>query len=241
MLNQRYRGFPQFYTNVMRNWMYKALPGGDSAYQYNETETYCSEKNKVGCDKYVSGEWMTFYYEQHIAKWGEAKSTIKAYWAREGKPLKQYIHLTDWKFSQDKPGTDNAFRTVWIGPFSVDRTSGKNYPAAETWYDEFIISSQPIADPNKATTGIHHPIAETGFDFAVQSNRLNSSITFSLKNPKGNTDVFVHDMWGRKVLGISKARGNTLEWRPSSPKDGVYLVQIRTGNQSVSKKISLLK
>lgn len=221
MLNEKYRGFPQFYTNVMRNWMYKTLPGGDVAYQFNETEAYCTEKDKSRCDKYQPGEWMTFYYEQHIGKWGQANSTIKAYWAREGQPLKQYVHIKDWKFSQDKPGTTNAFRTVWIGPFSVDRTAGQNYPAAETWYDEFIVSTQPIADPNK--------------------DRTTSTAPLSIQGIARYADVSVHDMRGAKVRSFSRIRSGILDWDASGLDNGVYLIKVHSGNRSVTRMLSILK
>jgi hypothetical protein len=242
MLNQRYRGFPQFYTNVMRNWMYKALPGGDSAYQYNETETYCTEKNKAGCDKYTPDEWMTFYYEQHIAKWGEAKSTIKAYWAREGKPLKQYIHLTDWKFSQDKPGTDNAFRTVWIGPFSVDRTAGKNLPAAETWYDEFIISTEPIADPNKAAvTGISGHDEGHSKNLTLHTKQMGDRLLISLDFSNRISQLEVTDFQGKTILKQTQAGADVVAWNTAGLPKGLYLIRAQSGSQHVTQKWSILK
>lgn len=223
MLNEKYRGFPAFYTNVMRNWMYRNLPGGDVAYQFDDKDAYCTEKDMSRCDKYHPDEWMTFYYEQHIGKWGQPNSIIKAYWAREGRPLKQYVHITDWTFRQDRPGAENAFRTVWIGPFSVDRTAGNNLPAAETWYDEFIVSTRPIADPNRGpSTILRLPGADNGLKQDTRSRPTAPFVALTFRNIRPGPGISLHDMQGRRLNPLAGVPGRNrnlalIAIRPAGP------------------------
>ncbi len=240
MLNWEYRGFPQFYTNVMQNWFYKDLGGGDVAWQYNEEEIICTESDPSTCDKYLPDEWMTFSYEMHIGDWGEPNSVIKAAWAPEGKPLKTYVYLDDWEFNQDTPGPDNAFRTAWIGPFSVDRTAGGN-PDAETWYDEFIISTEPIADPNESPVTHVRAMDRAEGKLNIQLSSLNNLVNISWLEIRGSVDVSIYSSQGKRLTRFTGNQPGKVVWDASDQSSGVYLVELNSGYQTYRKKFSLIR
>jgi hypothetical protein len=92
------------------------------------------------CIGYFPNEWMTF--QEHIVlgnlvngEW-QGHFTLKV--ARQGQDGVVAIDLP-WNFTST--GTDK-FGKVFLLPFDTNKTGG---PATSTWYDDLIISTQPIA------------------------------------------------------------------------------------------------
>jgi hypothetical protein len=94
--------------------------------------------------------WITFSY--HI-KLGPLDSSgnfpgtlVEAWVATEGQPYKKWIDLPNFYFVGNGPGA--PFNHLELYPYMTykDATQG-GYPTAHVWYDELIVSTQPIAAP----------------------------------------------------------------------------------------------
>lgn len=238
MLNQGYRGFPVIAAAMGRQQMQKRVNGA-TALMWNESGVICSQSNLTGCLKYHPNEWMTFYYEQHIGNWDQPNSTVKAYMAREGQPLQQFIHFDkEWQFNLDDE--TSAYRRIWLGPFSNGREANGNYPAAATWFDELIISTQPIADPFPGGTGVQNPIPGKS-RLGVHTDSFDARVRISFPNPGLHAEVWIHDMQGRQVKAFSGVRDHAVEWNAAERGNGVYLVRVMAGDRTFTQKVSILK
>jgi hypothetical protein len=144
------RGFPQMYTACGARGLEVTRPDGDVQLEQGEYNCFYRNQNPRDCAMYRPNEWMTFYYEVHIGKWDQPSSTIKAWVAYEGQPLRQFINLSKFVISNDSPGT-KAFRQIDLLPYQTDKDPGANHPTAYTWYDDLIISAEPIPAPNGST------------------------------------------------------------------------------------------
>jgi hypothetical protein len=165
--NGAYRGFPQMYTacgqglieytsqnqGVILEYTQPYPPGspGTSGVDY-----YCQYNLLSGprtnnrCAWYNSNEWMTFYYEITIGNWGQPNSIIRGYVGFEGQPLKAFINRTGYTINQD--ASDYFFNYLTLLPYDTGK-DGRQHPTAYTWYDELIISTQPIAAPGQPSSG----------------------------------------------------------------------------------------
>ena len=170
MLNQDFSGFPILYSACGGTYLRKTQSGSNYILMWNKDGTICTSQNKAGCLRYKPDQWMTFYYEQKIGTWGQPNSVVKVSMAEENQPLKTFIDFSDFTFKSDK--ATSAYRDIWIGPYSLGRTANTAYPTARTWFDEFIISKEPIADPFLGSTGVRDP----GFGTTGNSGGLNRSI-----------------------------------------------------------------
>jgi hypothetical protein len=144
------RGFPQMYTACGARGLEITRPDGDVQLEQGDYNCFYRNQNPRDCAMYRPNEWMTFYYEVHIGKWNQASSAVKAWVAYEGKPLKEFIDISELTISNDSPGT-KAFRQIDLLPYQTDKDSTIVHPTAYTWYDDLIISTQPIPAPNGPT------------------------------------------------------------------------------------------
>ena len=238
MLNQGYRGFPVIAAAMGRQQMQKRV-NGSTALMWNAEGVICSQSDMTRCLKYHPNEWMTFYYEQHIGNWDQPNSTVKAYMAREGQPLQQFIHFDkEWQFNKDEE--TSAYRRIWLGPFSNGRTANGNYPAASTWFDELIISTQPIPDPFQAGTGVRNPVHGNS-GLGVRINPIDARVRISFPNPDRHAKVWIQDMQGGTVKTFSGVKDQTVEWDAAGMGNGVYLFQVSAGNRRFVQKASILR
>lgn len=240
MLNLKYVGYPNFYTAMGASYFEKKLSGGDVTRQWHGDTVICTEKDKSKCMKYQPDQWMTFYYEQHIGTWGQPNSTVKAWWGAENKPLTQFIDISDYTFKSES--ANSAYRTIWIGPYSLGR-SGSGFAQASTWFDEFIISKEPIKAPlANAPTRLHAFDADAHDDgLEVLSNPFESSMTLSFPNADHDAAVSVYDMRGGLVKDLGRAKTGRIEWRTDGLGNGLYLIKVDTHAESLSRKVSVLR
>jgi hypothetical protein len=236
MLNLHYAGYPSFYTAMGASYFEKKLAGGDVTRQWHGDTVICTEKDKSKCMKYQPDQWMTFYYEQRIGTWGQPNSTVKVWWGAENKPLTQFIDISDYVFKSASAGS--AYRTIWIGPYSLGR-SGSGFAQASTWFDEFIISKEPIKAPlANAPTGLNAPEAHAHqHDLDVQSHPFHASMTLSFPNPDRDARVSVHGMRGGLVRDLGRAETGRIEWKTHGLDKGLYLIKVNTRKGSFSRKV----
>ena len=137
------RGFPQLYTACGGEPFYVDLGNGDFLLQQADYPCHYQNMNSTDCSFYRSNEWMTFYYEFEIGAWGTPTSNIRAYVAYEGEPLLQYIDFQNYTLNfQDGPS--DSYNRVQITPYNTSKDSSQSHATAFTWYDELVVSTQPI-------------------------------------------------------------------------------------------------
>jgi hypothetical protein len=98
------------------------------------------------CFTYPVNKWITEYWHVHIGTWGSSNHLFEAWVAVDGKPYRKFIHQANFG-----PFGDGADHTVKIGGmqllFYVSGGVASGNPATHVWYDELIISTQPIPAP----------------------------------------------------------------------------------------------
>jgi hypothetical protein len=150
------------YTNCGSMHMYSTLDGtshtestplllqqGDYKCQYGQTSS-------ATCFYFPSNEWLTFYWKITIGTWDTANSTVEAWVAREGQPYKQFIRVPKMRLSCNtdpcsaSPGRDQGYNNITLTPYmtGLSSNSGRSGVTAYTWFDELIVSTQPIPAPN---------------------------------------------------------------------------------------------
>jgi hypothetical protein len=102
--------------------------------------------NGTGCFIRPANKWVTFYYKIHVGTWGSANSTVDAWVAVDGGPYKQWIRVPNMTLTNDYPTQDNNYSRVMLTPYMTGKGAG-GPSIAHTWYDELIVSTQPIAAP----------------------------------------------------------------------------------------------
>jgi hypothetical protein len=127
------------------------LGNGDYLLQQGDYNCHYQDQNPTDCSYYRANQWMTFYYEVKIGNWGQANSSIKAWVAYEGGPLKQFINVVNYRLDFNDSSSD-VYNTVTLLPYNTAKPSNVNHPTAYIWYDELIVSKQPIPAPNAPTT-----------------------------------------------------------------------------------------
>jgi hypothetical protein len=150
------------WTQVMNSWyaniatMYthcgQSAPGqygGDQMY-FQEGDYTCKYGADYaaapGCFKYPADEWVTFTYQATVGKWGEPNTHLQAWVARAGQPDKQWIN--DSRFTLQADGASVVgFDSVYLTTYMTAKKADADHPTAYAWYDELIVSTQPIAVP----------------------------------------------------------------------------------------------
>jgi hypothetical protein len=100
------------------------------------------------CFNYPANTWMTFYYIVHVGDWGQPNSTVQSWVGVPGQPMKQWINTTGLVLNcNDSPCGTDSYNSVDLLNYMTGKDPTVNHPTAYTWYDELIVSSQPIAAP----------------------------------------------------------------------------------------------
>jgi hypothetical protein len=117
--------------------------------------------------RYYPDEWMTFQLHVKIGTWYKndglyhGDSTIQLWVAREHQPSKLMVELSPEPatlFGMQIPGTgtgydlansnpDAKYGKLWLLPYNTNKDPSASHPTAYTWYDELIISTKRIPDP----------------------------------------------------------------------------------------------
>jgi len=100
------------------------------------------------CFNYPANTWMTFYYKVHVGDWGQPNSTVESWVGLPGQPMKQWINTTGLQLDcNSSPCGSDSYNSVDLLNYMTGKDPTVNHATAFTWYDELIISSQPIAAP----------------------------------------------------------------------------------------------
>jgi hypothetical protein len=101
------------------------------------------------CAAYQPNNWMTFYCHVHVGTFGANNSVTACWVAYEGQPMNQYINMPAMIYDKNSQASDK-FQTIEFTNYD-SRASGSKNEAAATWYDSFILSTEPIPAPNGPT------------------------------------------------------------------------------------------
>jgi hypothetical protein len=147
-VNYYSNGFPIMYSDCGQVSLY--TNGGNPPTKLEQGDFNCwyGQYNKKDCFFYPAEQWVTFYYQVSIGHWGKPDSTINAWVALDGQTYKQWIQMS--KFTLKNPHPGNDYDTVTLLPYMTGKDGSIDHPTAYTWYDELIVSQQPIAPPTAA-------------------------------------------------------------------------------------------
>jgi hypothetical protein len=100
---------------------------------------------KGKCFKIAPNTWYTLYFKVHVGTWGQANSSLEAWFAPQGEGMKKFISVLSYTLRQDR-GAD-GFDALTLTQFMTGKRASVDHPTAHVWYDELIVSAQPIAAP----------------------------------------------------------------------------------------------
>jgi len=155
--NSQGRGFPQLYADCGQQNFIQVV-GGIDILQQNASGAgslywcrYTDQRNGNygGCSLYKANQWITFYYEIEVGDEDTPNGVVRAFIGFEGEPLRQFIDYHDASFDFNRGSeAPQAFKSISFLSYTTGKTSAESNEAAQTWYDELIISRQPINPPN---------------------------------------------------------------------------------------------
>ena len=119
------------------------LEQGDYNCPYDSNAAYTSNSK---CFAYPANTWITEYWIVEIGDFGQPNTHFTAYIAPQGKPLKRFIDLPNFRFNSD-PEPGDALESILLQPYMSGANGTKPNPTANMWFDELIISTKPIAAP----------------------------------------------------------------------------------------------
>jgi hypothetical protein len=130
-----------FYTN-----------GGTPPYLLQQGDYNCPYRGETPtvCFYWPTNTWITFYYHLKLGTLdssGNYPGTRAEAWvAVNGQPYKKWIDITNYYFMGNGAGA--PFNHLELYPYMTGKDGSQGgYPTAHVWYDELIVSSQPIAAP----------------------------------------------------------------------------------------------
>jgi hypothetical protein len=169
---QFYNKFPIMYSQCGAQTLQTTLAGGDYGKQQGDYDCRyqaVSAGDISHCFVWPVNQWMTFYYQVTLGAWNTPASTINAWVALDGQPMKQWIRLSNISLTYaNNPATD-GYNSIDLTIYASGRTSAAITPTS-AWYDELIVSSQPIAAPGGAVvtppvTTVAPPAAPSDLSF----------------------------------------------------------------------------
>lgn len=114
-------------------------PQGFNCYYNNQ---YAGDGSGLGCFVMPADTWVTFYGVYELGTQGGNDTTVTAFVSVNGGPYKQFMRITNVEWA----GGDNAFSWLRLETYCTDIAGGASSDA-HVWYDELIVSTEPIAKP----------------------------------------------------------------------------------------------
>jgi hypothetical protein len=165
--NLYYRRFPIMYNSCTGSTSHGPYASFDEPYgafdfklQNARPSPYClysqGKTNPVtffpptgNCFGYFPNEWMTFQIKIKTGprlndEWINSRITL--WMARQNQPSELVIDFP-FNLTAGSPAEDQKYGKVWLLPYNTGKDPAPSYPEAYTWYDELVISRNPIADP----------------------------------------------------------------------------------------------
>jgi hypothetical protein len=133
-------------------------------YLFQQGDYACEYPGVGNCWQMPSNKWITIYLKIHNGTWGTNNSTIEGWYAIDGQPYKKWLNITA-NFtigcnSGAPPCSSEVFNNFTLTPYMTGLSTSAAVDAF-VWYDEVIVSRQPIAAPGNSQS-LAPPDAPTG-------------------------------------------------------------------------------
>jgi len=155
-VNDNNNGYPMMYSQCGADVF--QVPTGSSDFLNEQGDTPTSGYNchyqkanntSTSCFTYPPNTWVTFYYKVSIGTWGQANSSIQAWVSVGAGPYVEWINMPNHTLNEDSGSAGKDYNMVTLLTYMTNRNPAVSAgPTAFTWYDEMIVSTQPIAAPN---------------------------------------------------------------------------------------------
>lgn len=154
--NSMGRRFPQVYGDCGATHFIKVVDGIDIIQSNSVGPSqlywcrYTDQRNGdySRCALYRANQWITFYYEIEFGDEDQPNTYVRAFIQYENEPMRQFIDFPNYRADFDRAGGERqAYRSISLLPYITGKNSSQRNEAASTWYDELIISRQPIRAP----------------------------------------------------------------------------------------------
>jgi hypothetical protein len=123
-------------------------------YLFQQGDYSCAYPGTGNCFQMPTNKWITFYYKIHNGTWGSNNSTLESWYSVDGQPYLKWLNITS-NFTiycnGASPCPSEVFNNISFTPYMTSLS--KSAPVdAYVWYDELIVSTQPIAAPGNSQT-----------------------------------------------------------------------------------------
>lgn len=160
-----------FHTDVATNALVSSCPGdcliqqgsnlvpspnGDG-YNCHYQDQFAGIGDGSGCFWPVASTWYTIYEKISLGTWGGSDTAIEAWESHDGSPYRQFHRVNGVTWNDNGDAFLNRIRLETY----MTEISGAAPVPAYIWYDELIVSTQPIAVPTEGTDTTP-PSAPTG-------------------------------------------------------------------------------
>lgn len=151
--NSQGHGIPKLYSDCGSEH-YIVKDAGTNATVYQQGDYWCiyadaTKGNYSRCAPYRANQWITFYYEIEFGDEDVNNTWVRAYIQYEGQSMKQFIDFRTARFNFDRDnGERQSLQNISLLPYITGKTSEMPNEAATTWYDEVIVSREPIPAPD---------------------------------------------------------------------------------------------
>lgn len=138
-------GFPVMYTECGGRGMSTNKGDPPSKFEQGGYNCWYSQFNAKDCFFYPADVWLTFYYSVSIGNWGKPNSNVQAWVAPQGKPLKKWIDMPNFILNKDSDSSN--YNSITLLPYMTAKKMSADHAPGYMWFDELIISAQPIPAP----------------------------------------------------------------------------------------------
>ena len=142
--NNNFSGYPTWYTACGARSVVINVPPGEYHYQQADYFNDCTYNNRSGCWHYRADEWETMYWKVRIGNYDQPNSRVEGWAARGNQPFEKIFDKPDMVLSSSGP-----YNNITLTPYMNSRGSSSTptNPEGHVWYDEIIVSTQPIPAP----------------------------------------------------------------------------------------------
>lgn len=170
-----YQGYPSMYTNCGDGWVTDVVtnalllkcvadcllqqgssmtpsPNG-SGYNCHYWDQVKGDGKGSGCFFPPANKWVTHYEMIKLGAFGGSDTVVHAFEAHDGSGYKQFHRVNNVRFNNNR---DSYVSKLRFETYMTEISNAAPTPAY-IWYDELIVSTQPIAVPSGAASVVPAP------------------------------------------------------------------------------------
>lgn len=130
-------------------------PNGDG-YNCHYNNPVAGTGDGSGCYFHPANIWVTYYEKIKIGAFGGSTSAVDAWVSVNGGPYKQFQRAQGIRFNDN---LDNFFSGIRLETYMTElpKRGAAALVTTYVWYDELIVSTQPIAVPGSGASSLAAP------------------------------------------------------------------------------------